>query len=283
MKWMLALAGLLAVSQLMGCQTIGRATGNLIYEKEINALKDKPADVAYQSLENPSWAKGLLYETMLGVDPKRYNETVTAAADRNLMVNDTPGRAFDEMIVELSQKISSTIPSLPAIKESKNLKALVVGKFKNETGVQGGKISMVVETVADNLLKNQAVTNEFAIISVDASSQNEIIIRVAGSNYEQAFASPDGSNFKDIRIKKYHPQDIYVLTGSVFKLPDYDGGVPRTTISTKVRIEHPRTGETIATEEFNRKYIYHPVRRSWMSDAENEGLRAKMQEAEQKK
>jgi len=283
MKWMLALAGLLAVAQLMGCQTIGRTAGNLIYEDEINALKDKPADVAYQSLENPNPIKGAAIEALLGVDYKRYNETVIAAADRNLTKNDIPRSAFDEMIVELSQKLSSTIPSLEVIKESKNLKALVVGKFKNETGIQGGEISNVVESVADNLLKNQAVTNEFVVIGVDESTRVDILTTIAGANFDDVFQNADGSNFKDVRMKRYHPQDIYVLTGSVFRLPNYDSGVPRMIISTKVRLVHPRTGVTIAAIEFKRSYIYHPVLQSWLPDAENEGLRAKMQEAEQKK
>lgn len=283
MKWMLALVGLLSVAQLMGCQTLVGTAGSAIYKDEINSLKEKPADVAYQSLENPSMVKAALYQSMLGVDPKSYNDSVKAAADRNLTKNDTPARAFEEMVDDLSQKLSSTIPSLAVIKESKNLKALAVGKFKNETGVQGGQISYVVETVADRLLKNQAVTNEFAVIGVDANTRSDILMNIAGSNYDQVFQNADGSNFKDVRMKRYHPQDIYVLTGSVFRLPNYDSGVPRMIISTKVRLEHPRTGETIAAEEFKRSYIYHPVRQSWLSDTENEGLRAKMQEAEQKK
>lgn len=283
MKWMLVLVGLLSVAQLMGCQTIVRSVGEMTVKEEINSLKDKPADVAYQSLENPSMVKAALYQSMLGVDPDRYAEGVKAAADRNLTRNDTPARAFEEMVDDLSQKLSSTIPSLAVIKESKNLKALAVGKFKNETGVQGGQISYVVETVADRLLKNQAVTNEFAVIGVDANTRSDILMNIAGTNYDQVFQNADGSNFKDVRMKRYHPQDIYVLTGSVFRLPNYDSGVPRMIISTKVRLEHPRTGETIAAEEFKRSYIYHPVRQSWLSDAENEGLRAKMQEAEQKK
>jgi len=293
MKWMLALAGLLAVSQLMGCQTIGVGIGGIpdrigeivggeFVRDDIDSLKDKPADVAYQSLKNPRFFTRTVLKT-IGVDASRYQNSVKEAADRNLTQNDTPARAFEEMVDDLSQKLSSTIPSLAVIKESKNLKALAVGKFKNETGVQSAQISYVVETVADRLLKNQAVTNEFAVIGVDANTRVDILTTIAGANYGDVFQNADGSNFKDVRMKRYHPQDIYVLTGSVFRLPNYDSGVPRMIISTKVRLEHPRTGETIAAEEFKRSYIYHPVRQSWLSDAENEGLRAKMQEAEQKK
>lgn len=263
----------------MGCSLIGGA----VMDNKVAALAEKPADVAYKELENPGYLERQVYVSTLGIDPAQFNASVKNTAEQNLSVNNTPDRAFNEMIEELSGRLAATIPNSPEIKNSPNRKFLAVGEFKNDTGISGGRVSHLVQSVADRLVNNTAITNEFDIQGIEATSANDILTSIAGPDYEKVFQNADGSNFRDVRLKRFHPQDVYVLSGSVFRLPDYDQGVPRMTMSTKVRLQHPRTGVTVLAEEFSRNYIYHPARKSWLSEAENEALRAQMNEKETKK
>lgn len=145
---------------------------------------------------------------------------------------------------------------------------MAVSQFVNSSRQENIALQAALEDIESKLSENASVTNAFKLIAYSEQDAKKIIARVGG----------DQSLFIDKRHggtggpKAIPASDIYGLTGKFIQFGDETNR--SLVIKTTIEISNVEAREKVLTKSFESIYYFHPYRKAFISEAENDKLRA---------
>jgi hypothetical protein len=176
-------------------------------------------------------------------------------------------KAIDEMTEEMSQFLVAQLPKLVADQQYQAV--LYSGEFLDRTPSQDGSnpyIASSLDSVVVKLQENQQFTDSFFVVDQHKNNLEKVLQEVSGN------VNTDPRRRTSGPTKLYSPDFVYVLTGSFVSLRDDN----QHTLDTKMTIwvTHAQSRQQSLVKEFRRHFVFHPGKSRFVSDQENESLRA---------
>ena len=244
-------------------------------EKKSGSLEDLPAEEAWERLDanvkKGSVANVIFRTTDIAilnqVDFEKMAKEAEAEAEEASKQAETPARALDEIVADVSEYLVRKLPAHQKVSGSDWRLTLAVGRLVDRSPDQ--RLQSALDEVAYNLMRNDTFARHFSILSSNQSEAEAIIQDLAGSHPDDIY---DPTSMEETGVKKVHPEDLYLLTGEtrIFQEDNNRKLITRTII----RVEHPATREVVLSEIFKKTYHFHPADMKYISDAENERRRA---------
>lgn len=257
----IATAGLATTVILGGCQLIETAA-NIVAPSVFSTKKYEPmpADWAHARMkaDRELLRSGEDVAGLFGseADLDGAIETAVEKAESRAQSADVPDRALNEMADTIAQWIVEDVPE-PDYKA-----ALVIGRLRGAES--DPELQHVLDTLAVKLLQNETFSSRFAILTSTRSEASELIEQYSGDPRD--YLNAMGTNIDKTRIQEVHPDDLYVLHGSLRR--SKEGLVLH--VSANIMISKPRIGEAASAESFRRSYYFHPANLAFESQDEND-------------
>jgi len=243
-----ALLTLVAVALPLGaCSTAG--------------YKKMPPDLAWHRMEQDKIAgrnTGMGIEIVTGrkVNLTDQLEEAQARATKDAV----PEQALREMSDQMAQWLVTRLP------EPEYKAGLIVGRLRDDEA--NPELQSVLDSLAIKLIQNETFSQRFAVHKSTASESEAILEEVSGP--AAGWLEPLEGNYDLVALDRPHPDDVYLLTGSLRIVREKDNRLLHVTAT--IQIEKPREGGVIIGDEFKRSYYYHPALLERVSQDEGERL-----------
>lgn len=179
----------------------------------------------------------------------------------------TPVKALEEIIDDVSTYLVEELPQVHQVADAEWRMTLALGTLvdKSEDQVLGTALNRI----AVKLNKNKEFRRRFKVLSSTKSEAESILRELGGAHPEDIF----GPGYKgDTGVSTVHPDDLFVLTGHTDVFKERDGLAPVLKVTTFIEVTHPKTREVVLSQDFVKTYYFHPTRRHYISELENEKL-----------
>lgn len=193
----------------------------------------------------------------------------TAAANAS-----TPREALDDMVADVSALLKT---SLPADAKSKNLDQyrlnIAMGDLvnRNDDPALRGALSLIKR----DLQRDQEFNDQFGFVALNQSDADAMIKDLAtnGADLFDPSGESGGGQATD-----YNPSTLYVVTGETWMQEDK---LARSlTVWTDISTTHVQSRRSSGGDTFSRTYYFHPGFSRFITEDENEAIRAAAEAAE---
>ena len=198
-----------------------------------------------------------------GIDPELFDKSKREAEARAKDAQ-TPGKALDEIVNDVSAYLVTAMPKHARAQGAEWRLTLVAGTLVD--GTTDKRLGSALDRISFQLQRNTDFRRHFKVLSSKKTEAESIIKDLSGSHPDDIFA-PDST--ADTGVKTVHPEDLYIMTGRTDVFESNDGLVPVLDTVTLIQVEHPQTRETVLSQEFRRRYVFHPGNLAYISEAEN--------------
>lgn len=256
---------------------------NTLSPKERERIHQLPTEEAWNVLLTPSRARAIpsLVGTVLNRgqltndDREAQKKAILERIEKAFAEHPLPLDAYDAMCKALAASLSEALFEETGASEPRGggRFALTVGAFRliPRAGAKADpKLSGLLQNVIDHLSSSRELRQKFSIIAYnDAEDVQQVIKRIGGDSED--WLNPDGSNVAEVAGRRFHPDNIYVLTGGFIEQREGDYSLQYEVTG---RVAHPRSGgaNSIATQKVRTKYLMHPTR-YWLTEEQDNALR----------
>jgi hypothetical protein len=191
---------------------------------------------------------------------------------RTSMDESMPLEAFNQLCDQLAAEIKPQLKKLAETRKPKGSRFVIaVGTFQyvpRAGGVADAKLERALKKVTFRLKQEDEISQKFDLIAYDVTKAEELIKEIGGDS--DMWLREDGSGHLSVAVRDYHPDDIFVLTGSMNE--QLEKGY-KMTYDVACEVTHPRKRITEVSVESAMANYYHPTR-GWISEQEDKKIGA---------
>jgi hypothetical protein len=194
-----------------------------------------------------------------------------AEARKEVTKSSLPLASYDAMVAEITASFRTQIIEIASKTPAAGADgkyAFVIGDFRNRVTGKPQWLNDTLRTVAITLSNDESLPKNISIVLIGDYEPEKIINRVASAT---DYIAIDESNIESLRMVKFHPHDVYVLSGSMSERPDAKNY--RVEFVVSAELNHPQGNRLVKGAQSRQiGYVYHPIREAWITDAENRQL-----------
>lgn len=185
--------------------------------------------------------------------------------------NGQPLNAYDQLVDQVAQKLAADLPALSSVQNADRKQVLLVGDVVDDARLSDPQLDAALRQLAVKLQENEVMRQNFVFVGL-TSEAAERAKKSAGAGEDFVFNDPM-SDSAGVAAVKYNPSTIYTLSSHFARQIDTNGYT--TQYSMIITVARLSTRETVSCFNKYAKFHYHPYLNRWITDEENEQLKAK--------
>jgi hypothetical protein len=201
--------------------------------------------------------------TQQSADAQRAAQQQLKDASRGVLKG-TSQAALEELMSDAAKSLAKSLPKIDKVAAAREQLVLVTSTLSDEgQKSRDQNIQVAFESLQAKIANEKAIAESFVIVNQDAASAQRTLEKArAGSELEFGNAVTGEGN---VRLVKYHPDSIYIMRARVFVSQDPQNHA----MSLRIFLQavHPRSGQTVLTEDLTTEMMFHPYRMEWVKES----------------
>lgn len=168
--------------------------------------------------------------------------------------------SLDPAIDEAAQYLILAMPSLPAVKQSKNqLVFAVPPSLEHDSRIPDGRLQSAIMSLRGKLSQNETFAGDFVVISSTEVEANSTLNQIQTDN--SSFRDPLQRTPDKTHAEKYDPAAIYLLSGKFYQMTDPSASEREYKLFFKV--DQPQTRQEVVRKEIDIHLKWDGLARQW--------------------